>query len=88
MKRSGKRKVTPRKDTVRRGDWKKMKYHTGENYWESDNKDDSVLVIKASKLTHAKSGYLVLKQKSNVPKYFKIKSKAMTHAKNYMRKNA
>jgi len=64
-------------------DWKKV---AGKNdYYESE--DDAVVIVYAPQLTHAKRGYLVLREKSKYPKYFESKYQALKFAKKYMRRH-
>jgi len=65
-------------------DWKQKETIQREtDRWES--RDDTIIIYPAKYLTHAKTGFLVLAEKSNNPKYFRTKSQALKFAKAYMR---
>jgi len=73
-------------------DWKKIKKTKKLIQWSSSKRNEIIHIQFAKKITYAKTGWLVIitsepywKNKIS-PKYFKKKSKALSYARNYMRK--
>lgn len=68
-------------------DWKKDNKVKNIDWWGNKKTGEEISISKASEVTMAKLGYLVLRSDSNDVEYFKTKPEAMRFARNWMKRN-